>query len=144
MMIIPSPRQSPSFMNEDPISDALNMTPIQELIPAEKKKPPVKDITDFEYARGNMLNILEKGNEALDGILDVAQQSQHPRAFEVVAGLIKTLSDTNKDLLELQKRQKDINKQDDIESGPKTINNNLFVGSTTELQKLIKQQHEQN
>ena len=127
----------------DPISDALNLTPIQEMLPAEKKKP-VAVTTDFEYARGNMLNILEKGNEALDGILDVAQQSQHPRAFEVVAGLIKTLSDTNKDLLELQKRQKDIIKRDEEESGPKTINNNLFVGSTTELQKLIKQQHEQN
>lgn len=127
----------------DPISDALNLTPIQEVLPAEKKKP-VAVTTDFEYARGNMLNILEKGNEALDGILDVAQQSQHPRAFEVVAGLIKTLSDTNKDLLELQKRQKDIIKQEDEQSGPKTINNNLFVGSTTELQKLIRQQNEQN
>lgn len=127
----------------DPISDALNLTPIQEILPAEKKKP-VPSTTDFDYARGNMLNILEKGNEALDGILDVAQQSQHPRAFEVVAGLIKTLADTNKDLLELQKRQKDILKQDEEESGPKTINNNLFVGSTAELQKLIKQQNEQN
>lgn len=125
----------------DPISDALNLTPIQEILPAEKKAPAVVT-TDFEYARGNMLNILEKGNEALDGILDVAQQSQHPRAFEVVAGLIKTLADTNKDLLELQKRQKDIIKQDEEESGPKTINNNLFVGSTAELQKLIKQQNE--
>jgi hypothetical protein len=143
MMTTRSPQQLNSLMNEDPISDALNMTPIQELLPAEKKKPPVADLTDFDYARGNMLNILEKGNEALDGILDVAQQSQHPRAFEVVAGLIKTLSDTNKDLLELQKRQKDIIKQDEADSGPKTVNNNLFVGSTTELQKLLKQQHEQ-
>ena len=130
-------------MNNDPIGDALNMTNIQELLPAEKKKLEATT-TDFEYARGNMLNILEKGNEALDGILDVAQQSQHPRAFEVVAGLIKTLSDTNKDLLELQKRQKDLLKVDEDGANPKTINNNLFVGSTTELQKLIKQQNEQN
>lgn len=122
-------------MTNDPISDALNITPLQELLPAEPKKQ-LTVVTDYEYARGNMLSILEKGQEALDGVLEVAQQSQHPRAYEVVAGLIKTLADANKDLLELQKRQKDI--ADPEDSKPQTVNNNLFVGSTAELQKLIK------
>lgn len=134
-MTTPTPRQSASSMT-DPISDALDLRPLQELLPAEKKKD-LPDTTDFEYARGNMLSILEKGNEALDGMLDVAQQSQHPRAFEVVATLIKTLADTNKDLLELKKRQKELDKQDNLQN-PQTINNNLFVGSTMELQKLLK------
>ena len=134
-MTTPSPRLLKISMTNDPISDALNITPLQELLPAEPKKQlPVT--TDYEYARGNMLSILEKGQEALDGVLEVAQQSQHPRAYEVVAGLIKTLADANKDLLELQKRQKDI--ADPEDSKPQTVNNNLFVGSTAELQKLIK------
>jgi len=127
-------------MNDDPISDALNLTPLQELLPATPKKQ-LPAVSDYEYARGNMISILEKGQEALDGVLDVAQQSQHPRAFEVVAGLIKTLADANKDLLELQKKQKEIMVTDDPQ--PKTINNNLFVGSTAELQKLIKNNAEE-
>jgi transcriptional accessory protein Tex/SPT6 len=88
-----------------------------------------------------MLNILEKGNEALDGMLDVAGQSQHPRAYEVVATLIKTLADTNKDLIELAKKTKELEKMDGVDA-PQTINNNLFVGSTVELQKLLKQSNE--
>lgn len=89
---------------------------------------------DFEYARGNMINIIEKGNEALDGILNVAGQSQQPRSYEVAATLIKTLVDAQKDLLELQKKKKDLSS----EASQKNITNNLFVGSTAELQKLIK------
>ena len=124
----------------DPIGNALDLDPMYQVLPAVGKK--AEDISsDYQYARGNIINILEKGNEALDGMLDVAQQSQHPRAYEVVAGLIKTLADTNKDLLELAKRTKELERADN-ESSPQTINNNLFVGSTTELQKLLKQ-HEQ-
>lgn len=89
---------------------------------------------DFEYARGNMINIIEKGNEALDGILNVAGQSQQPRSYEVAATLIKTLVDAQKDLLELQKKKKDLTG----ETSTKNVTNNLFVGSTAELQKLIK------
>ena len=92
----------------------------------------VKD--DFEYARGNMIAILERGNEALSDMLDFAQQAQHPRGYEVVATLIKTLAETNKDLLELSKKKKDL----EGESGPSTVNNNLFVGSSAELLKMLK------
>ena len=73
----------------------------------------------------------------MDDMLNVAQQMQHPRAYEVLATLIKTLSDTNKDLLDLHKKKRELEIGDDSQ-GPKTINNNLFVGSTAELQKLLK------
>lgn len=126
-------------MINDPISKALNMVPMQEVLPVESK--PIDNNDDFEYARGNMLSILERGNGALDSLLDVADQSQHPRAYEVVATLIKTLADANKDLLELQKKNKELKKVEDNNT-PKTINNNLFVGSTTELQRLLKK-HDQ-
>jgi hypothetical protein len=127
-------------METDPIGDALNMTPLQPLLTNAQKKSLIP--TDYEYARGSMIGIIEKGNEALSDMLSVAQQSQQPRAYEVVATLLKTIADTNKDLLELQKKHKDIENMDGPQT-PQTINNNLFVGSTAELQKLIKQQNEQ-
>ena len=127
-------------MNNDPIGDALNMNPMQPLLNTSQRKSLVP--TDYEYARGSMITVIEKGNEALSDMLSVAQQSQQPRAYEVVATLLKTIADTNKDLLELQKKHKDIENMDGPQT-PQTINNNLFVGSTTELQKLIKQQNEQ-
>ncbi len=127
-------------MNNDPIGDALNMNPLQPLLTTAQKKSLVP--TDYEYARGSMISVIEKGNEALSDMLSVAQQSQQPRAYEVVATLLKTIADTNKDLLELQKKHKDIENMDGPQT-PQTINNNLFVGSTAELQKLIKQQNEQ-
>ena len=127
-------------MNNDPIGDALNMNPLQPLLTNSQRKSLVP--TDYEYARGSMINAIEKGNEALSDMISVAQQSQQPRAYEVVATLLKTIADTNKDLLELQKKHKDIENMDGPQT-PQTINNNLFVGSTAELQKLIKQQNEQ-
>ena len=127
-------------MNNDPIGDALNMNPLQPLLTNAQKRSLVP--TDYEYARGSMISVIEKGNEALSDMLNVAQQSQQPRAYEVVATLLKTIADTNKDLLELQKKHKDIENMDGPQT-PQTINNNLFVGSTAELQKLIKQQNEQ-
>tara|TARA_B100001115_G_C15826554_1_gene411705 strand:+ start:33 stop:446 length:414 start_codon:yes stop_codon:yes gene_type:complete len=95
---------------------------------------------DYKYARENLYNIIEKGQESLNTLVDVAQQSQHPRAFEVVSQLVKTLSDTNKDLLELQRKIKVINK--DITEGPKTVNNSLYVGNTADLQKFINKRKE--
>ena len=100
----------------------------------ETKEDSEADI-DYKYARENLYTIIEKGQESLNTLVDVAQQSQHPRSFEVVSQLVKTLSDTNKDLLELQKKIKVINK--DITEGPKTVNNSLYVGNTADLQKFI-------
>lgn len=91
---------------------------------------------DYDFARYNMRSILEKGNIALEKMLDVADLSQHPRAYEVVSTLIKSLSDTNKDLLELSEKNNRIQKsKNQIEN--QTINNNLYI-STSELLKLIK------
>jgi len=121
----------------DPISKALDLPPLEmATLPVEKKEADFVD--DYEYARGNLINIIEKGNEALDGILNVADQSQHPRGYEVAANLIKTMSEVNKDLLELSKKRQDL---EGVNAKPNTVNNNLFVGSTAELQKLIKQQN---
>jgi hypothetical protein len=141
MMTMKLPKQLSNSMINDTIGDALGLTPIQEVLPKVKKEN-IDTVTDYQYARGNMLSILEKGNQALDGMLDVADQSQHPRAYEVVATLIKTLADTNKDLIELAKKTKELERMDGVEA-PQTINNNLFVGSTSELQKLLKQSNEQ-
>lgn len=93
--------------------------------------------TDFDFARQNIRSILEKGNIALDRMLEVADLSQHPRSYEVVSTLIKSLSDTNKDLLELAEKKNRIEKvKSQTES--QTINNNLYI-STTELLKMIKE-----
>jgi Terminase DNA packaging enzyme len=116
-------------MNKDIISQSLDLTPLT----VENKVSSSTD-DDFEYARENLLGIIRKGQDALDGILDVASMSQHPRSFEVVATLINSLAAANKDLLELQKRKQELTG----ESSAKTVHNNLFIGSTAELQKLLK------
>jgi hypothetical protein len=118
------------------ISTALGLEPL-----VTKQEPDVIEIqqvdSDFEYARTNLINVIEKGQEALNGILDVAAMSQHPRGYEVAATLIKTMADVNKDLLELSKRKKELSGN---LKAPSTVNNNLFVGSTAELQKILKKQ----
>ena len=90
---------------------------------------------DADYSRSNYYNLIEKGNEALEGILEVAKESQHPRAYEVAANLIKNLSDLNKDLLEVQKRKKDLVVE---KSSGVNVDKAVFVGSTAELMKLLK------
>lgn len=129
---------------KDIIAQSLDIAPIESCINTTNSVPFNQVNDDFEYARGNLIAAIEKGQEALTNIVDVAGMSQHPRAFEVVATLLKTVADANKDLLELQKRKKDLTGE--IPSAPTTVNNNLFVGSTAELQKLInkKQRDEQD
>ena len=96
------------------------------------------DITkDYEYTRGNLYSIIEKGQEAINGILELAQDSEMPRAYEVAGQLIKSVSDATDKLMDLQKKVKDVNKEEEVKS-PTTVNNALFVGSTAELQKLLK------
>jgi hypothetical protein len=95
---------------------------------------------DFATARNNLHKIIHQGNDALEEALIVAKTSEHPRAFEVVGGLIKTLVDANKDLLDIQKKLKDLKKSDDPrEAGPQTVQaqNAIFVGTSAELQQLI-------
>tara|TARA_Y100001970_G_scaffold122230_1_gene151512 strand:+ start:740 stop:1171 length:432 start_codon:yes stop_codon:yes gene_type:complete len=110
-----------------------------ELIPREKPDRLTKDdITkDYEYTRGNLYSIIEKGQEAINGILELAQDSEMPRAYEVAGQLIKSVSDATDKLMDLQKKLKDVNEED--AKGPTNVTNNaLFVGSTADLAKLIK------
>ena len=104
----------------------------------ENKKVDVPDEidNDYKYARENLYGVIEKGTDALDNLIDLAKASEHPRAFEVVSQLTKTLVDANKDLLDIQKKVKDLKKEDKKEN-PKNVTNALFVGSTAELQKMI-------
>jgi hypothetical protein len=96
------------------------------------------DITkDYEYTRGNLYSIIEKGQEAINGILELAQDSEMPRAYEVAGQLIKSVSDATDKLMDLQKKLKDV-EEDNTQKGPNTVNNALFVGSTAELAKLLK------
>ena len=92
---------------------------------------------DYEYTRGNLYSIIEKGQEAINGILELAQESEMPRAYEVAGQLIKSVSDATDKLMDLQKKLKDVN-EEEKSKGPNTVNNALFVGSTAELQKILK------
>jgi hypothetical protein len=92
---------------------------------------------DYEYTRGNLYSLIEKGQEAINGILELAQESEMPRAYEVAGQLIKNVADATDKLMDLQKKLKEI--EDESPKGPTTVNNALFVGSTAELSKILKQ-----
>ena len=107
-----------------------------EVLVPEDKDPDI----DFETGRKNLYNLLDKGNEAIDGILGLAKEGEHPRAYEVAGQLIKTVSEVSQNLLDLQDKLKKI--KDIPDKGPKNVTNALFVGSTTELQKMLKGKNE--
>ena len=110
---------------------------------ALKKKSEAPDIQqDYEISRAQLHNLVMKGQEAVDGILDVARASDHPRAYEVAGQLIKHVADTTDKLIDLQGKMKELDKED--KKGPSTINNTMFVGSTADLQKMLKKQKEIN
>jgi hypothetical protein len=96
--------------------------------------------TDYEYARTNLYDVIETGSNALNQLVELAKASEHPRAFEVVSQLTKTLVEANKDLLDIQKKVKELRKEEN--NDPQNVTNALFVGSTADLQKLIKGQSE--
>ena len=132
------------------LDDAFNITPTEVEVDETEVKEPVgiqkpdrltkDDITkDYEYTRGNLYSIIEKGQEAIDGILEIAQESEMPRAYEVAGQLIKSVSDATDKLIDLQKKLKDVNTED--KKSPTNVTNALFVGSTADLAKLIKQQN---
>ena len=105
----------------------------------EKVKSSVDDVKkDYDYTRGNLYSIIEKGQEAINGILELAQESEMPRAYEVAGQLIKNVADATDKLMDLQKKLKDV--EEEKQKGPSTVNNALFVGSTAELAKLLKAQ----
>jgi hypothetical protein len=94
---------------------------------------------DYDYTRGNLYSLIEKGQEAINGILELAQESEMPRAYEVAGQLIKNVADATDKLMDLQKKLKDIG-EERSSKGPTNVTNALFVGSTAELAKLLKQQ----
>lgn len=123
------------------IDDSLGMVPIDEfreveIIEPRAKKEHSKEDNDYEYARENFYNVIEKGTEALEQMMDVARASEHPRAYEVISTLMKTLVDANKDLVDMGRTKA---KEKEPEADKKVTNNNLFVGSTNELQQMLKQ-----
>ena len=104
----------------------------------EKIKETSDDIKkDYDYTRGNLYSIIEKGQEAINGILELAQESEMPRAYEVAGQLIKNVADATDKLMDLQKKLKDVEEDKQVR-GPSTVNNALFVGSTAELAKMLK------
>ena len=131
--------------NYDSIDKALNIeSSIVEVEPTEVVKPtrpPEKDDIkkDYEYTRANLYSLIEKGQEAINGIMELAGESASPRAYEVAGQLIKSVADTTDKLADLQKKLKDL-EEDNSSKGPNNVTNNaLFVGSTSELSKLLKQ-----
>ena len=130
-------------MKTQGLDDAFNVE--SSIVSADKndvvKKPDrlTKDDIqkDYEYTRGNLYSIIEKSQEAINGILELAQESEMPRAYEVAGQLIKSVSDATDKLMDLQKKLKDVNEEQQ-QKGPSTVNNALFVGSTADLTKLLK------
>ena len=130
------------------LDETFNITPTEisvdeseVVVGVDREKPDrltQDDITkDYEYTRGNLYSISEKGQEAINGILELAQESEMPRAYEVAGQLIKSVSDATDKLMDLQKKLKDV-EEETKQKGPSTVNNALFVGSTADLAKIIK------
>lgn len=118
------------------LSEVLDVEPIKYQTEVVEVKTPVED--DAEFARTNIRDLIQKGNSAVDNLLLVATASEHPRAYEVAAGLIKNLADLNKDLLEIQKRKRDLDPTQSKSNSTTNIDKAVFVGSTTELVKFLK------
>jgi hypothetical protein len=124
-----------SFNNK--MGEILDIKPMkQEVLAPDNSNKDVED--DYDYARRNLRDLIDSGMGDLDRVMEIARQSESPRAFEVATNLLKTLTDTNKDLLELAKKKKDLTQEKDKSSAQNITNNALFVGSTADLQKLIQ------
>lgn len=140
-------------MSDDKVNDQLNkiMDVSMEIVEETKNVPMVVPndsgdteeeraeniINDYKYARESLYNLVEKGQEALEGVMTLSRETEQPRAYEVTSQLIKTVSDTAEKLIDLQKKLKDLEK-DEEKVAPKTQHNHLYVGSTSELQKFLK------
>ena len=127
----------------DQINEALDTSIESSITEIQKDAVPIPkqetdDVTkDYEYTRGNLYSLIEKGQEALNGIMELAAESDSPRAYEVAGQLLKSVGDNTDKLLDLQKKLKDLEEETGKPIGNVT-NNAVFVGSTTELQKLLK------
>ena len=127
----------------DEIGKSLGLEPLDDVVEGkviERTVVPTDDKMnkDYEYARSNFYNVIESGTEALEQMLDVAKASEHPRAYEVVSTIMKTLVDANKDLVAMSTKKVENEEKANPDSSKAVTNNNLFVGSTNELQQLLK------
>ena len=122
------------------MENVFDITPMDE---EEQPKPKKVDVTsadietDYKYARGELYELIQKGQVAIEELLDVARSSNHPRAYEVAFQGIKNVADITDKLSDLQKKMKDLGQEE--KKGPTTVNNTMFVGSTADLAKMLKQ-----
>ena len=127
--------------NFDPIDEALNIevSKTPKINPVKKEDSSDNDVTkDYDYTRANLYSLIEKGQETLNGIMELAGDSASPRAFEVAAQKIKSVADTTDKLMDLQKKVKEV-EEEKTKTTNNVTNNALFVGSTSELSKMLKQ-----
>ena len=110
-----------------------NKDEMEKFFPPEEKNVD----NDYKYSRDTYYELVEKGKQSLELMIEVARESEHPRAFEVLSGMIKNISDVNDRLMDLNKKKKDLDRKEEIKNIANTTNN-LFVGSTSELQKILK------
>jgi hypothetical protein len=129
-----------TFLNIFPSNNSETVIDVVATEPVKEKSKEESDIDDdYEYARNNLKGLIESGKSAMENIVFLAKEGESPRAYEVVGQLIKTLADTNKDLLDLGKKAREAKGKDATQQSQNIVtNNSLFVGSTAELQKLIK------
>ncbi len=128
--------------NFEEIFDLPDSKALVEII--NENNPPPTEMSDtlqddYDYARGNLRNIIDNGENVLQSLINIAQVSEHPRAFEVVSQLMKTMIDANKDLISLQKQVKDIKEDKSKPQNPQNVTNAMFVGNTKDLQKMLKE-----
>ena len=128
----------------DSLNDTFNTDPVEEtdIVKEEKRKSQIQKLTDdvskdYDYTRGNLYSLIEKGQEAINGIMEVAGETASPRAYEVAGQLIKSVADTTDKLADLHKKVKEI-EEDNPKKQNTVTNNALFVGSTSELSKMLK------
>jgi len=127
--------------NFDPIDEALNIevSKTPKINPVKKENTSDNDVTkDYDYTRANLYSLIEKGQETLNGIMELAGDSASPRAFEVAGQIIKSVADTTDKLMDLQKKVKEV-EEEKSKTTNNVTNNALFVGSTSELSKMLKQ-----
>ena len=123
-------------MTGDMKQDLISPKPLQAVVPVPDEGPEDMDI-DYKYSRENFYSLIERGQDAITGILDLAKESEHPRTYEVAGQLIKTVSEVTERLADLQQKMQFLKQVPD--NAPKNVTNALFIGSTKELQSLLKQ-----
>lgn len=126
---------------QENMEDLFDIEPVEAEAEVVSAKPPIQNVddidSDYKYARTELYELIQKGQVAIDELIEVARSSNHPRAYEVAFQGIKNVADITDKLADLQKKMKDI-RSEDKKSSPTTVNNTMFVGSTADLAKMLK------